>query len=204
MQTGVNYKFFKSDFKELCELYKNEEEEYRKSDKKNSLYYSPKEKFFSILEDYISYVDAVVSHVVYEKDFREYGAGTMSKMEMEYLNRVRINAHNRALKGSIVLFEKNPYMFLLNGIDLNGKKTEKDFSAGERRKMGDFIFRVVTVMASLTDKEMEEFGFECKSNKHRERIDSMERMNNIELKVRDVSGNMPGIDSVYSQEKGER
>lgn len=204
MQTGVKYKFFKSDFKELCEVYKNEEEEYRKSNKKNSVFYSPKEIFYSILEDYISYIDSVVSHVVYEKDFREYGAGTMSQKEMERLNRERINAHNRALKGSLVLFEKNPYIFLLNGIDLNEKKTEKDFSAVERRKMGDFIFRVVTVMASLTDKEIEEFGFQSTSNKHRKRIDSMERLNGIDLKVKDKSGNMPGIDSVYSREEGER
>lgn len=204
MSMGVKYKFFKDDFKELCKLYKEEEEEYRKSNKENSLFSSPKETFYSILEDYISYIDAVVSHVVYEKDFREYGAGTMSSKEMERLNKVRINSHNRALKGSITLFEKNPYMFLVNGLDLNGKKTEKDFSATERRKMGDFIFRVVTVMASLTDKEIEEFGSQSTSNKHRKRIDSMERLNGIDLKVKDKSGNMPGIDSVYSREEGER
>ena len=69
MSMGVKYKFFKDDFKELCKLYKEEEEEYRKSNKENSLFSSPKETFYSILEDYISYIDAVVSHVVYEKDF---------------------------------------------------------------------------------------------------------------------------------------
>lgn len=136
--------------------------------------------FKLVLSDYINYVEKVVQHVTYEFDFRKYGGNQDRRDTMEEYNSDRTFAHNNAIKSTLDYNEKTLKRYGMVFCEhCLGKKKIEDFSAGERSKIGDFIFSTIATCSSLTRSEREQIG------------------GNIEEVLRDVSMSTSRVERNY-------
>lgn len=115
--------------------------------------------FKSVIDSYLEYIEATIQHVVSEIDLREYSLDTDTRINTEMYSEQRRRAHNNAIQKTMSFHE----MLLLGETTLFcqgciGKKTVKDFSPTERRKVGDFIFSTISTCSTLTEKEIEKIG----------------------------------------------